>query len=152
MVFAAEALGIPAFAGTDDTPTMVRFHARRVQTAWESLVGFFEGSDHRAKVHIASAMIPGFVYLRLPKMASPYIQKCCEYAQAGNVQFVPTYGHPPELSEDLHEILVALSQAVYWANYLFLVCGGPRPCATAKLEREFRQELPVSDIASPPVH
>jgi hypothetical protein len=71
-----------------------------------------------------------------------------EFIQAGNLQFVPTYGRPPEFSDDLHETLVALSQLIYWVNYLFLMCGGPEPRATAKLEKEFRQELPVGDIAS----
>jgi hypothetical protein len=30
--------------------------------------------------------------------------------------------------------------------------GGPEPRTTAKLEKEFRQELPVSDVASIPLY
>ena len=145
-VCGAEALGFPAF--TDDTPAMVLFHARQIQTAWESLADLFKTNDYRAKVHGTSTIVPGFIYLRMPQMALLYIQKCYEFIQAGNVRFIPTYGRPPELSEDLHEILVALSQTMYWAIYLFLMRGGPEPRATAKLEKEFRQELPVGDVAS----
>ena len=139
-------LGFPAFA--DDTPAMVRFHARRVQTAWEATADLFKGKDYRASAHFATAVAAGSVYLRKPQAALLYIQKCSGFVQAGNLQFVPTYGRPPEFSDDLHEILVALSQIIYWANYLFLMCGGPEPHATAGLEKEFRQELPVGDVAS----
>ena len=77
-----------------------------------------------------------------------YIQKSYDFIKVGNVQFVPTYGRPPEFSEDLHETLVALLQTIYWTNYLFLACGGPEPRATAGLEKEFREELPVGGVAS----
>jgi hypothetical protein len=140
-------LGFPAFA--DDTPAMVRFHARRVQTAWEATADLFKGKEYRASAHFATAVAAGSVYLRMPQLALLYIQECCGFVQAGNLRFVPTYGRPPEFSDDLHEILVALSQTMYWANYLFLMCGGPEPHATAKLEKEFRQELPVGNISSP---
>jgi hypothetical protein len=135
-------------AGTDDTPAMVRFHARRVQTAWESLAELFKGNDYRLKVQAAVLVASGYIYMRMPQMALLYIQKSCDFIKAGNLQFVPTCGRPPEFSEDLHETLVALSQTIYWANYLFLMCGGPEPHATAELEKEFRRELPVGEITS----
>ena len=94
-----------------------------------------------------SSVVPGFIYTRMPEVALLYIQKCCDLVQAGNVRFVPTHGRP-EFSEDFHEISVALSQIIYWANYLFLMRGGPEPRVTANLEKEFRQNLPVGDITS----
>jgi hypothetical protein len=145
-VCVAETLGITAFM--DATPAMIQFHAREIKASREALSELLTGNDYRAKIHGASSAVPGFIYLRLPQAALPCIQKCCESAQAGNLQFVPTYGRPPEFSEDFHEISVALSQTIYWANYLFLMCGGPEPHATTKLEQEFRHELPVSDTAS----
>jgi hypothetical protein len=145
-VVGAQVLGFPAFA--DDTPTMVRFHARRSQAFWEATVDLFKGKDYRASAHFAAALVGGSIHLGMPQLALHYIQKFCGFVQAGNLQFVPTYGRPPEFSDDLHEILVALSQTVYWANYMFLMRGGPEPHATAKLEKEFRQELPVGDTAS----
>jgi hypothetical protein len=145
-VLGGQVLGFSSFA--DDTPAMVRFHARRAQKFWEAAADVFKGKDYRTSAHLATALLSGPIYLRMPQLALHYIQKCCGFVQAGNLQFVPTYGCPPELSDELHEILVALSQVIYWANYLFLMCGGPEPRATAKLEKEFRQELPVGDIAS----
>jgi hypothetical protein len=139
-------LGFPAFA--DGTPAMVRFHARRIQVFWEAVADLFKGKDYRACTHFATSLLGSFIYLCKPQLALLYIQKCCEFVQAGNLRFVPTYGRPPEFSDELHEILVALSQLIYWANYLFLMCGGPEPRATATFEKEFRQELPVGDIAS----
>jgi hypothetical protein len=145
-VHGAETLGIAAFM--DSTPAMVQFHAKQLQAAGEALDDLLKGNDHRAKVQTASSVVSNFIYTRMPRTALFYVQKCFEFAQAGNVQFVPVYGRPPEFSEDIHETSVALSQAIYWANYLFLVRGGPEPCMTAKFEKEFRRELPVGDIVS----
>jgi hypothetical protein len=145
-VLGIQNLGFQAFA--DGTPAMVRFHARRVQAFWEAAADLFKGNDYRASAHFATAVIGSCIHFRMPQLALLYTKKCCEFVQAGNLQFVLTYGRPPEFSEDLHEILAALTQVIYWANYLFLMCGGPEPRTTAKLEKEFQHELPVGNIAS----
>ena len=147
-VCGSHVLGMMASAGTNETPAMVLFHARRVQTAWESLAELFKGNNYRTKVQAAALVVSSHVYMCMPQMALLYIQKSCEFIKAGNLRFVPICGRPPEFSEDLHETLVALSQTVYWANYMFLMRGGPEPRATAKLEKEFRQELPVGEFTS----
>jgi len=135
-------------AGTDDMPAMVQFHARRVQKAWESVVELFKGNDYMFMVQAVVMLVSGYVYLRMPQVAILYIQKGCDLIQAGNLQFVPTYGRPPEFSEGLHETLAALSQVIYWTNFLFLMHGGPEPYATAELEKEFRCELLVGKITA----
>ena len=145
-VCGAEALGFAACRDMATTPAMVQFYARQVQASWESVIDLFKGRDYRTKVHVASSTVPCLVYSRLPEEALHFIQRTCDFVQAGNIQFVPTYGPPPDFSEDFHEISVALSQAIYWANYLFLMRGGPEPRVTAKLEKEFRRELPVGDV------
>ena len=147
-VCGAQSLGMLSYAGKDDTPAMVRFHARRTQTAWESLADLFKRTDYRTSVHAAVLVASSHIYLCMPQTALHYIQKTCDLIKAGGLRFVPTCGRPPEFSEELHEILAALSQTIYWANSLFLVCGGPEPRATAKLEMEFRQELPVGEFIS----
>jgi hypothetical protein len=147
-VCGSHVLGMMSSAGMDNTPAMVLFHARRVQTAWESLAELFGGDDYRTKVQAAALVVSSHVYMCMPQMALLYIQKSCDFIKAGNLRFVPTYGRPPEFSEDLHETLVALSQTIYWANYLFLMCGGPEPRSTAELEKQFRHELPVREITS----
>ena len=139
-------LGMMALAS--DTPGMVRLHARRVQMAWEALAELFERSDHGTRVQAAILVVSSHVYMCMPQMAQLYIQKICDIIKAGELQFVPPCGRPPEFSEELHENLGALSQAIYWANYLFLMCGGPEPRTTAKLEKEFRRELQVGGSPS----
>jgi hypothetical protein len=147
-VCGSHVLGMFASAGTDDTPAMVRFHARRVQIAWEALAELLNGTDHSSRVQASLLVVASHVYMCMPQMALLYIQKTCDLIKAVGLQFVPTCGRPPDFSEGLHETLAALSQAIYWANFLFLMCGGPEPRATAKLEKEFRQELPVGEVPS----
>lgn len=147
-VCGSHVLGMIAAARTDDTPAMVRLHARRVQTAWEALAELFKAADYSTRVQASLLVVSSHIYMCMPQMALLYIQKTCEFIKEGDLQFVPTCGRPPEFSEELHETLAALSQTIYWANYLFLMCGGPEPHATAKLEKEFRQELPVSEFSS----
>ena len=133
----------------DNTPAAIRFQARWSQIALECLAELFSSKDYKAKVQAAAFAASGYTLMNLPQMALHYIQKSCSFIKMGNLRFVPTYGRPPEFSEDLHETLVALSQTVYWANYLFLMCGGPEPHATAEVEKEFRWELTVGVFASP---
>ena len=144
-VLASHALGMPYCFRVDTTPGMVQLQARRTQIAWESLAELVKRNDHKLKVQTILMVASGYVYRHMIQSAFLYIQKSCDYIEAGNLQLIPTYGHPPEFSEELHETLAILSQTIYLANYLFLMCGGPEPRATAKLEREFRSELPVGD-------
>ena len=141
-------IGMMSTAGTDYSPAMVHFHARRVQAAWESLADLFKSDDYETCLHAAVLVVSSHVYMRMPQMALLYIQKSCEFIRKGDLRFVPTCGNPPKFSEDVHEILVALSQTIYWANYLFLMCGGPKASAITDLERQFQQDLTVSEISS----
>ena len=136
-------------AGADCSPAFVHFHARRVQKAWESLAELFGSHDHQTCLHPAVLVVSSHVYICLPQMALLYIRKCCELIKDGELQFFPMCGSPPKFSENLHEILAALSQTVYWANCLFLMCDGPEPHATSTLETQFRQDLRVSKAISP---
>ena len=132
----------------EDTPAMVLFCARRTQVGWEHLAELFKGKDYGVKVQAVLLIASGYTFARMTQMALLYIQKGCDFIKIGKLQLVPICGRPPEFSEDLHETLVSLSQIMYWANYLFLMCGGPEPHATFKLEKEFRHELPVGEITA----
>ena len=146
-VCAAHAAGtLPSVISADYTLAMALFHARRAQVAWECDIEVHEGNDYRVGIQVALMATAISIFIRMTQTALLFIQRCYGAIEAGNMQFIPIYGRPPELSDDLRETLAALSQTIYWANYLFLMCGGPEPLATAKLENEFRQELPVSDI------
>ena len=147
-VCATQVYGMQFIPGVDNTPAMVMFCARRTQVGWEHLAELFKGKDDWVKLQATLLIASGYIFARMTQMGLLYIQKGCDLIKVGKLQFVPTCGPPPEFSEELHEILVSLSQTMYWANYLFLMCGGPEPHATYKLEKEFRHELPVGEIAS----
>jgi hypothetical protein len=145
-VCGSHVLGMMPTAGVDCSPSMVQFHAKRVQTAWESLADLFNSGNHEVCLHAAVLVVSSHVYMRMPHLASLYIQKCCEFISQGDIRFAPTCGRPPRFSEDLREILAALSQTIYWANYLYLVCGGPEPRATTELETRFRWDVQVGKV------
>jgi len=147
-VCGSQVLGMMSYAGMDDTPAVVRFLARRSQSAWESLAELFKGTNYRTSLQAAVLVVSSHVYMRMPQTALLYVQKCCDFIRAGDLRLIPTCGCPPKFSEELHETLAALSQTIYWANFLFLMCDGPEPHATTELEKEFRWELPVGEITS----
>ena len=130
------------------TPTMVRFYTRRAQITWERLVDVITGKDYVAAVRALTVVTSNFILVCMMQSALLYIQKSCDIIKAGDLRFVPARGPSPEFSEDTHKALVPLSQTIYWANYLFLARRGPEPCATADLEQEFRQAIPVGDHTS----
>ena len=147
-VSGAHVLGMGFSPDVDDSPAMVRLHAKRAQTAWESLAELLKSDNYGVIAQAAVQVAASYILIRMRQTAALYIQKSCDAISAGNLHFVPTCGHPPEFSEDLHEILAAISQTIYWANYLFLIGGDPEPRVTARLEKEFRLELPVGDTTS----
>ena len=75
-----------------------------------------------------------------------YLSKLCKIINDANLQFLPVYGRPPELSDQVREDAVVLSQAIYLENYFYLTLGGPEPTMTTRLEREFRLDLEVRTI------
>ena len=147
-VCGAHVLGMLFAPNIDDSPATVQLHARRGQIAWECLVELSKTENYGVTVQAMMKVAASYILIRMTHTGILYIQKSCDIAEAGNLQFVPRCGPPPELSEDLYEVLVALSQIIYWSNYLFLTHGVPESRATGRLEKEFRLELPVGDITS----
>jgi hypothetical protein len=58
-------------------------------------------------------------------------------------RFVPFFGRPPELTEEVQEGLAVLSQIVYTENYVFLAIDRTPPTMAVRIERKFRRELQV---------
>ena len=142
-VCGAHVLGMLYSKDVDDSPAMIRHHARRGQIAWECLAELFQSKNYAVIAQAVMEVAATYILIRMTHPGILYIQKSCDAIEAGNLQFVPTCGRPPEFSEDLHEVLATLSQTMYWSNYMFLMLGGPEPRATARLEKEFRLDLPV---------
>jgi len=110
-----------------------------MQIAWECLAELFTSGDNRVCFQAAAFVASGHIYARMPQTALLYIQKCCKFIEAEELRFVPIVD-AARFSEDSTKLWPLFPQAIYWANYLFLMCGGPEPHATADLENQFRQE------------
>ena len=75
-----------------------------------------------------------------------YLPKLYDLINNGDLWFLPVYGHPPELLDQVHEDAAVLLQAMYLENYLYLAFGGPALVGTARIEREFQQDFQVRII------
>ena len=141
-IFSAQFLGMHFCRGIEDSPAMIKRQARHMQRCMELLVDIFKGGDLELRAQVALWAIAASIMMpAIPRFL--YIKKGCEAIETAGLEFIPTYGRPPEFSEDLHERLSLLSQAVYFENYLFLTYGGAEPTMTARLEKEFRHQLQV---------
>lgn len=150
-IFAAQALGMHLCKGMDNSPAMIRLQARHVQRSLELLAEVLRGSDLELKAQVALWVVAGSLIMRLSSLTHPYIGKACEAVNAAGLQFIPTYGRPPEFTEGLHEKFSILSQVIYFENYSFLTCGGATPTMTARIEEEFRCRLQVQPPSSLPL-
>ena len=147
-VLAAQSLGMHLCEGMDNSPAMVRLQARHVQSSLELLAEILGGRDLELKAQVALWVAAGSLIMRLSDLTYPYIERACEAVNSAGLQFIPTYGRPPEYTESLHEKLSVLSQIIYFENYLFLTCGGANPTMTARIEEEFRCRLQVRFVRS----
>ena len=130
----------------DKSPATVRLLARYVQKAWESLIELYRGDDQRLAAQGLLLFLHSIIIMGARLNVQFYLQKVYELINNGNLRFLPVYGRPPELSEQVREDAAVLSQAIYLENYLYLAFGGPAPMKTAKIEREFRQDFQVRII------
>lgn len=147
-IHGAQSLGMYFCEGVEKSPAMVRLHAKHVQTCLESILEVFREHDWELRAQVALWVTAGSVTIWALTLAGMYIKKGCEAINTGGLQFVPTYGRPPEFSEGLHEKLSVLSQIIYFENFLFLTCGGAVPTMTARIEEEFRRKLPVRHLVT----
>jgi hypothetical protein len=135
----------------DNSPAMVRLRTKHTQMCSESFVGIFKIRDWELMVQASVWVIAGSIILRLNDNARVHLQKSCAAIHTGKLQFIPTYGQPPPYSESLHERFSALSQIIYFENFLFLTCGGAEPTMTAKIEMEFKYQIRVRPVTSSPL-
>ena len=136
----------------DDSSAMIRLQARHLQTSLELLADILKGRDWELRAQVALWVTAGSIILPFEGVTPRYIRRTCEAINTAGLQFIPTYGRPPGFSEDLHEKLSVLSQAIYFENFLFLTCGGAEPTMTARIEEEFRHRLQVGPTSSYRLH
>ena len=150
-VYGAQVWGMYFCDTMVDSPAMIRLQAKYLQVTLELLGEASKGHDWELRAQIGVWITSGSLTLRQSEVTNLYIRKSCEAVETAGLQFIPTYGPPPEFSEELHEKLSTLSQIIYYENFLFLVCGGAEPTMTARIEKEFRNQLRVWPVAPFPL-
>ena len=139
-------LGMHFCANTtgSDSPEMVRLHATHGQLSFEQVAEISKGDDAMLKAQTFLQVATSSLYGRWFGFCRRYLTKACIALNAAKLQFIPTIGRPPGLTEDVLERLAILSQSIYFENYMFLAVDGKEPGMTVRIEKEFRYELPVS--------
>lgn len=141
-----QALGMYFCGPPGESPIMLRLLAKYSQLAWETLVEVQETGDKRLIAQALIMLVHGLIIIGFTGSAPLYLLKLCELINNANLQFLPVYGRPPELSDQVREEVTVLSQAIYLENYCYLAMGGAVPTGTARIEREFRLDLEVRII------
>jgi len=147
-IYGAQSLGMYFCDDMDNSPAMARLQAKHNRMAAECLEDIFRIHDWELKALAGVWVLASSIVLRLSDAINFYIQRGCGAINTGKIQFVPTYGQPPEFSEDLHEKISVLSQIIYFENFSFLTCGGAEPTISVRIEKEFRHDLPVRSATS----
>ena len=143
-VHATAGLGMHFRANITDSPETVRLHAKHGQLAWEQTAEISKGNDAHLKAQAYLLNTTGSIYGRWFDFSRQCLTKGCIALGAAKLQFIPTVGHPPALTEDVLERFAVLSQNIYFENYLYLAVDGMEPKMTVRIEKEFRHELPAS--------
>jgi len=146
LVYGFRAVGTHLCEALDGSHATIRLLARYIQKAWEALIEIYRGDDQRLAAQGLLLYLHSVIVMGFPSRVWFYLPKLYELIDNGNLRFLPLYGRPPELSEQVREDAAVLSQAIYLENYLYLALGGPAPVKTARIEREFRQDLQVRTI------
>ena len=146
---ATAGLGMHFRANISDTPDVVRLHAKHGQLAWEQIAEISKENDPYLKAQIYLLTATASLYGRWFDFCRQYLTKACIALNASKLQFLPAAGRPPELTEDTLERLAVLSQNIYFENYMFLAVDGTEPVMTARIEKEFRNELQVVSDSLP---
>jgi len=142
-IYGAQTLGMYLCEDMEYSPALIRHQAIQLQTSFEIFAEIFTGHDWELRAQVALWVSAVSIVLSIPDFTLSVLQKSCEAINTAGLQFIPTYGRPPEFSENLHEKLSVLSQVIYFENLYFLTCGGAEPTMTARIEEEFRNQLQV---------
>ena len=130
--------------GVGDSPTTIRLHARHAQRALEQTSEASKPDNVELKAQVYLNHTSGCIDIsqRRFQMARSFLTKGCSAINVANLQFIPAFGLPPELAEEVQEGLEVLSQLVYLENYPFsTIDHRMKSKMTTRLEKDFQREL-----------
>ena len=143
-VHALAGFGMYFCADVGHSLSWVQIRAKHAQRAFEQLAEITGGGDANLTVQVTFSLTAMALYSRWPDPVRKCLTTTCIALNAAGLRFIPATGRPPELTEDVRERLVVLSQVIYVENYMFLVVDGTVPRMTVRIEKEFRYDLQVS--------
>ena len=133
------------FCGVKYTPRIIQMRTKQSQQVWEQLAEINVGGDTNLLVHALFAIASMSLHSRFFEFARHKLKKACIALNAAKLRFTPATGRPPELTDDVREQVVMLSQVIYLESYFFLAVDEIEPKMTTRIEKEFRHELQVRD-------
>jgi len=117
----------------DCTPAMVHFYARQMQIAWECLAELFTSGDNRVCFQAAAFVASGHIYARMPQTALFTFRNVANLLKRRSCDSFRLVDARRGFRRTSTKLWPLFPKPLYWANYLFLMCGGPEPHATADL-------------------
>ena len=147
-IYGFQGTGIHLYEAPEGTPALALLHARYAQMAFESLAEIHVTGNHRLEVQAIILLIHAFIFSGFTANAQLYLLKICEIIDKAKLRFLPVYGRPPRLSEQVREDAAVLSQAIYLDNYFRLTLSGSTSVTTGEVEKEFRLDLQVRIVGS----
>jgi hypothetical protein len=139
----SNAVGMHFRAGVEDSPAMLQLQARHAQRVLEQMSEVGKSNNAGLITQILLCTTSGCLFQRMFHPTRIYLKKACDTMNAAKLRFIPIFGRPPELTEEVQERLAVLSQAIYLENYLSLAIDRAQPTMTVRIEKEFRHELQV---------
>ena len=139
----SSAIGMHLCAGVGDSLAMLQLQARHSQRVLEHMSEADKSGNAELKAQMLICAASGCLFQRLFRPARVYLTKACNAMNAADLRFIPVFGRPPELIEEVQERLAVLSQIIYTENYLFLAIDRTPPTMATRIEKEFRHELQV---------
>jgi hypothetical protein len=146
-VYAMQVFGVHACGASGLTPSVARLQARYVQMVLETLVQLNRTNQERTRVQALVSGIHASILIGFKALAQLHLHRAHKIIEKANLRFLPEYGPPAKLSDQVREDISVLSQVIYLENYLYLMLGGSAPVRTAGIEREFMLDLEVREIS-----
>ena len=142
-VYVMAATGTNFWGGVGLSPEMTQRLAGNIQRGYQQLAEITRGSNADLTVQVLVSIAAMTLHARCFNQSRQSLTRACVILHAANLRFIPAIGCPPELSEDVRERAVVLSQVIYFESYMFLAVDGTEPKLVTRIEKEFRCELQV---------
>ena len=132
------------FSNVEPSPRIMQLRAKHAQRLYEQLAEINMGNNASLLVHAFFFLAALLLHPKTFKVARHFLRKACIALNATKLRFIPDTGRPQELTDDVREQVVMLSQVIYLENYMFLAVDEVEPKMATRIEKEFRDELQVS--------